>query len=54
VHLIRRPAELITAIPQPRKREGQPQQQDLLFDECLGLSSQDQRYAHASIINGGH
>ena len=41
----RRPAEFITPIPQPKKRKGQPQQQDLLFDEGQGLSSQDQRYA---------
>jgi len=48
----RRPAEFITPIPQPKKRKGQPQQQDLLFDEGQGLSSQDQRYAHTAIING--
>ena len=48
----RRPAEFITPIPQPKKRKGQPQQQDLLFDEGQGLSSQNQRYAHTAIING--
>ena len=48
----RRPAEFITPIPKPKKRKGQPQQQDLGLDEGAGLSDEDQRYAHTAIING--
>ena len=47
----RRRAELITPIPKPKKQKGAGQQDALLFDEGLGLSSEQQRYDHASIIN---
>lgn len=46
----RRNAEFITPIPKPRKRKkGQAVQADLLFDDGLGLSTQEQRYENAFI-----
>jgi type III restriction enzyme len=47
----RRPAEFITPIPKPRKLKGKTQQQQLIFDEGLGLSTKDQQYDPTSIIN---
>jgi len=47
----RRPAEFITPIPKPRKRKGKEIQQQLIFDEGLGLSTKDQQYDPTSIIN---
>jgi type III restriction enzyme len=48
----RRRADFITPIPKPKKRSGKPSaQQDLVFDEGLGLSTQEQQYDPTSIIN---
>lgn len=47
----RRPAEFITPIPKPRRREGSAQS-SLLFDEGQGLSTDRRQYAHTAIING--
>lgn len=47
----RRKAEFITPIPKPRKRKPQAIQQDLIFDEGLGLSNETQRYDPTPIIN---
>jgi type III restriction enzyme len=48
----RRRADFITPIPKPKKRKGKPSaQQDLVFDEGLGLSTQQQQYDPTSIIN---
>ncbi|NEV65187.1 BPTD_3080 family restriction endonuclease [Thiorhodococcus minor] len=48
----RRRAELITPIPKPKKQKGAGQQVDLLFDEGLGLSTEQQQYDHTAVING--
>jgi type III restriction enzyme len=47
----RRSVELITPIPQPKKRKVSPQQQALLFEDELGLSSEKQQYDPTPIIN---
>ena len=47
----RRRAEFITPIPKPRKQKGGSKQDSLVFDEGLGLSTQEQRYDHTAIIN---
>ncbi|SFI18005.1 BPTD_3080 family restriction endonuclease [Nitrosomonas sp. Nm34] len=47
----RRPAEFITPIPKPKKQKTAPAQQDLIFDEGKGLSSEKQQYDPTSIIN---
>ncbi len=47
----RRRAEFITPIPKPRKRKGPAQQQQLVFDEGKGLSTQEQQYDPTPIIN---
>lgn len=47
----RRGAEFITPIPKPRKQGGKDKQASMVFDEGLGLSSADQQYDHAAIIN---
>jgi type III restriction enzyme len=47
----RRRAEFITPIPKPRKRRGPAQQQQLVFDEGQGLSTQEQQYDPTPIIN---
>lgn len=46
----RRRAEFITPIPKPRQRQG-ADQDALIFNEGLGLSSQEQQYDHTAIIN---
>lgn len=46
----RRRAEFITPIPKPRKRRAATQQ-ELVFDEGKGLSTQAQQYDPTSIIN---
>jgi type III restriction enzyme len=46
----RRRAEFITPIPKPRQRQG-AEQDALIFNEGLGLSSQQQQYDHTAIIN---
>jgi type III restriction enzyme len=48
---LRRRAEFITPIPKSKKQKGKGTQQDLVFDEGLGLSSQEQRYNPIPIIN---
>lgn len=47
----RRRVALITPIPTPSKRKGANKQQDLLFDEGAGLTTQEQRYDPTPIIN---
>jgi len=47
----RRRAEFITPIPKPKKRKTAAVQQDLVFDEGKGLSTQQQRYDPTPIIN---
>lgn len=47
----RRRAEFITPIPKPKKRRAAEEQQDLLFDEGKGISTQGQQYDPTSIIN---
>jgi type III restriction enzyme len=47
----RRPAEFITPIPKPRRREGGDQASLALGGE-QGLSTERQQYAHTAIING--
>ncbi len=47
----RRRAEFITPIPKPRKRKGAATQEDLVFDEGKGLSTQKQQYDPTPIIN---
>jgi type III restriction enzyme len=48
----RRRAEFITPIPKPKKQKGRAKQDELVFDEGKGLSTQEQQYAHTAIING--
>lgn len=47
----RRPAEFITPIPTPRKRKGKNNQQNFIFDEGHGLSTQKQQYDTTPVIN---
>src|SRR5688500_8423646 len=47
---VRRRAEFITPIPKPKKRK-RAAQQDLVFDEGLGLPTREQQYDPTSIIN---
>src|ERR1700757_1780749 len=47
----RRRAEFITPIPRPRKQKGSSAQQQIVFDEGKGLSTQEQQYDPTSIIN---
>ncbi len=47
----RRSAEFITPIPRPRKRKGNVVQQQMAFDEGLGLSNEKQRYDENQLIN---
>ena len=47
----RRRVEFITPIPKPRKRKRAPTQQDIVFDEGKGLSTQEQQYDPTPIIN---
>jgi type III restriction enzyme len=47
----RRRAEFITPIPKPKKRKGSAAQQQIVFDEGQGLSTQAQQYDHTAIIN---
>ena len=46
----RRPAEFITPIPKPKKRKGTVKQQEIIFDEGKGLSTETQQY-DSSVIN---
>lgn len=47
----RRRAEFITPIPKPKKRKRVAAQQEIVFDEGIGLSSKQQQYDATSIIN---
>jgi hypothetical protein len=47
----RRPAEFITPIPKPRRRDG-GDQASLALGGDQGLSTDKQQYAHTAIING--
>jgi len=47
----RRRAEFITPIPKPKKKKSGHGQQQLIFDEGKGLSTQAQQYDPTSIIN---
>jgi hypothetical protein len=47
----RRSAEFITPIPKPRKRKGAGDQQQMVFDEGKGLSTQRRQYDPTPIIN---
>jgi type III restriction enzyme len=47
----RRPVELITPIPRPRKHKRTDDQQQFVFDEGKGLSTEGQRYDPTPIIN---
>ena len=46
-----RRAEFITPIPKPRKQKGSADQQQIVFDEGKGLSTQEQQYDITAIIN---
>src|SRR5215218_1747418 len=47
----RRTAKFITPIPKPRKRRGPALQQQMVFDEGAGLSTEEQQYDPTPIIN---
>jgi type III restriction enzyme len=47
----RRRAEFITPIPKPRKQKRAAQQQQIIFNEGAGLSTDKQQYDPTSIIN---
>jgi type III restriction enzyme len=46
----RRRAEFITPIPKPRKRTGAAEQQQIVFDEGKGLSTEKQQYDPTSAV----
>lgn len=47
----RRHADFITPIPKPKKRKAKTKQQEMVFDEGRGLSTEQQQYDPKSIIN---
>ena len=47
----RRPAEFFTPIPKQKKGKSSAKQSEIVFDEGLGLSTEDQQYDPTSIIN---
>ena len=47
----RRVVDFITPIPKPKKQKGNLKQQQIVFDEGRGLSTQEQQYNNAGIIN---
>ena len=47
----RRRAEFITPIPKPKKRKGIATQQQIIFDDGMGLSTAGQQYDPTAIIN---
>ncbi|MDB5903038.1 MAG: restriction endonuclease [Betaproteobacteria bacterium] len=47
----RRRAEFITPIPNPKKRKKAAVQEEITFDEGLGLSTKEQQYDPTSVIN---
>jgi type III restriction enzyme len=48
---VRRRADFITPIPKPKKRKKTPKQDEIVFNEGMGLSTKDQQYDITSIIN---
>lgn len=46
----RRPVSYITPVPKPKKQRGQ-KQQEMVFDEGHGLSTEEQQYDQTSVIN---
>nr|WP_211341976.1 hypothetical protein [Chlorobaculum thiosulfatiphilum] len=47
----RRRADFITAVPKPKKRRAEEGQQEIVFDEGIGLSTEIQQYDQTLIIN---
>lgn len=47
----RRPAQFISPIPKPKKHKAKGKQQDLVFDEGKGLSTEAQQYDITAVIN---
>ena len=47
----RRGAEFITPIPKPRRRRGGKSQQQFVFDEGKGLSTEEQQYDVTAMVN---
>ena len=47
----RRRSELLTPVPQPKKRKQKHGQKEMVFDEGKGLSTEDQQYNPTPIIN---
>ena len=47
----RRPVRFITPIPKPRSGKFAGNQRELVFDEGLGLSTDQQQYDHTALIN---
>jgi type III restriction enzyme len=47
----RRRSELITPVPQPKKRKHKRGQKEMIFDEGKGLSTEEQQYNPTPIIN---
>ena len=47
----RRGAEFITPIPKPRRRRGAKSQQQFVFDEGKGLSTEEQQYDVTAMVN---
>jgi type III restriction enzyme len=47
----RRRAEFISPIPKPKKRKAKTDQQQIIFDEGEGLSTEKQQYDQTAIIN---
>ena len=47
----RRKAEFVTPIPKPKKRKKSKAQQEMILDEGLGLSTEEQQYDLTSLIN---
>jgi type III restriction enzyme len=47
----RRRAEFITPIPKPRRQRPRAEQQEIVFDEGRGLSTEEQQYDPTPVIN---
>jgi type III restriction enzyme len=47
----RRSAKFISPIPKPRKQKGKAKQAAIVFDEGMGLSTEDQQYDPTPVIN---
>ena len=47
----RRGAEFVTPVPRPRRRRRSGQQQELVFDEGKGLSTEEQQYDVTASVN---